>query len=105
MKSYIAIRQNSHFNFTRYVMGSISIRGVDDQLAARLKQKAATAQKSVNQLVLDVLRTNVGLEKEKLFTKEYHDLDHLFGKWTQDELVTIQGKIENERQIDEELWK
>ena len=86
-------------------MGSISIRGVDEQLAALLKQQAITAQKSVNQFILEMLRKHVGLDKEKKFTQEYHDLDQIFGTWTEDEFQKIQGKIDAERQVDSELWK
>jgi hypothetical protein len=86
-------------------MGSISIRGVDEQLAALLKQQAITAQKSVNQLILEMLRKHVGIDKEKKFTQEYHDLDQIFGTWTEDEFQKIQGEIDAERQVDSELWK
>ncbi len=86
-------------------MGSMSIRGVDEQLSTLLKQQAAMAGKSLNQLVLEILKKNVGLEKKKRFTNEYHDLDYLFGSWSEDEFNTIQGKIDEERRIDAELWK
>jgi len=86
-------------------MGAISIRGVNEELAKRLKQEADSNQKSLNQLVLDLLRHHVGLDKKKRFTKKYHDLDALFGQWNDDEFYAIQGKIDAEGQIDEELWK
>jgi hypothetical protein len=86
-------------------MGSLSIRGVDENLATLLKEQAQAAQKSVNQFVLEALKKQVGLEKEKRFTRQYYDLDSLFGKWSQEEFDQIQGKIEDERLIDEELWK
>jgi len=86
-------------------MKSISIRGADDQLVALLKDRAEASNKSVNQLVLEVLQKFVGLDKKKLFTNEYHDLDNLFGKWSEDEFTLIQNKIDSERQIDPELWK
>lgn len=86
-------------------MGSISIRSVDEQLADRLKQQARVSKKSVNQLVLEILKRHVGLEKEKRFTREYDDLDALFGQWSEDDFRQIQGKIDNERRIDEELWR
>jgi len=86
-------------------MKSISIRGVDDRLAALLKQEATTTKKSVNQLILETLRKHVGLVKEKRFTQEYNDLDVLFGKWSEEEFKRIQNKIDAERQVDEELWK
>lgn len=44
-------------------MPSLSIQSVDEQLAALLKQRAAAAQKSVSQFVLDTLRQHLGLEK------------------------------------------
>lgn len=86
-------------------MGAISIRGVDEELTNRLKKEAKTSQKSLNQLVLDLLKHHVGLDKKKKFTNKYYDLDDLFGQWSEDEFLAIGGKIDAERQIDEELWK
>ena len=86
-------------------MGSLSIRGVDNHLATLLKEKAVVADKSVNQIVLEILRKYVGLEKPKRYTAQYDDLDHLFGSWTEDEFKQIQNKIDSERQIDKDLWK
>ena len=86
-------------------MKSLSVRGVDSHLAAMLKQKANESKKSVNQFVLEVLRKHVGLEKEKRFTREYSDLDDLFGHWSEEDYTLIQGKIDTERQVDVELWK
>lgn len=85
-------------------MKSISLRGVDDELALLLKEEAEAARKSVNQWVLETLKRHVGLEKEKRFTRVFHDLDHLFGRWSEDEFDAIQGKIDEERHIDPELW-
>ena len=97
MKAYIAVKE--------VFMGALSIRGVDEELSALLKQAAAAENKSVNQYVLDTMRKQVGLNKEKRFTRKYHDLDHLFGSWSVDEHARIQKKIDEERRIDEELWK
>ncbi len=86
-------------------MGSISIQGVDEQLTALLKQQATKARTSVNQFILDALKKHVGLENEKKFSKEYDDLDHLFGSWSEEEFSEIQGTISSERRIDPELWQ
>jgi len=86
-------------------MGSISLRGIDEELAASLKQQAAEADKSINQFVLDMLRQQAGLSKKKLYTATHHDLDRLFGQWSDDEFHSIQDKIDTERRIDSELWK
>ena len=86
-------------------MSNLSIRGIDQDLAITLKQQAQESGKSVNQLVLDVLKEHTGHHKKKLFTQEYHDLDFLFGQWTESEFQKIQGKINSESQIDDELWQ
>lgn len=86
-------------------MKTITIRRIDDQLAELLKEKARKDQKSINQLLLDILKNSLGLSSEKKFTAEFHDLDHLFGQWSEEEFEKIQGKISKERQIDNELWQ
>ena len=86
-------------------MSNLSIRGIDPNLATTLKQQAQESGKSVNQLVLDVLKEHTGHHKKKLFTQEYHDLDFLFGRWTDSEFNNIHAKIDQESQIDDELWK
>nr|HID58907.1 toxin-antitoxin system HicB family antitoxin [Desulfobacterales bacterium] len=85
-------------------MKTITVRGIDPDLAERLKRTAADQSKSINQLVLDILRRSLGMEKQKRFTRIYKDLDHLFGSWTEEEFRAIQDKITLERKIDEELW-
>ena len=84
-------------------MKTITIRKIDDQLAELLKQKARKEQKSVNQLLLDIIRGSLGLLKEKVTLAEYHDLDHLFGQWSEEEFDNIQGKIKHIRKIDQNL--
>jgi hypothetical protein len=86
-------------------MSNLSIRGIDPDLAITLKQQAQASGKSVNQLVLDTLKEHTGLHKKKRFTQEYHDLDFLFGQWSNSEFHEIQGKIDSERTCDDELWK
>ena len=86
-------------------MGSLSIRGVDEELSMRLKDAARRSNRSVNQYVLELLRQKTGIEKTKRFTKIHSDLDHLFGSWSEAEHNAVQGKIDVERIIDDELWK
>jgi hypothetical protein len=86
-------------------MKNISLRGLDDELAGRLQEDAKAGGKSVNQLVLETLRRRFGLDKAKRFTQVYHDLDALFGQWSQEEFERIQGGIDKGRRIDPELWQ
>ena len=78
---------------------------VEPEVAEKLKLAAAKQGKSVNQLVLEFIKKNLGLDKEKKYSREYNDLDDLFGRWTDDEFEKIHGKISQERQIDQELWE
>ncbi len=86
-------------------MKAITIRGVDPSVAAKLKQVAKSKGKSVNQLVLDMIKQDIGMQKRQKYTKKHKDLDHLFGKWTSAEFDKIQGIINSQRKIDPELWE
>jgi ribosomal protein S24E len=86
-------------------MKTITIRGIDSSASSKLKQIAKNEKKSVNQLVLDMIKQNIGMQKRKKYTKKYDDLDHLFGIWTDDEFNKIQGIIDSQRTIDRELWE
>ena len=87
------------------VLKNMTLRGLDPQLAAKLREVAEREGKSVNQTVLDALRRQFGLDKSRRFTEVYHDLDHLFGRWDEDEFTRIQQKIDSERRTDSELWQ
>jgi len=86
-------------------MKAVTIRGVDPEVAEKLKTKAAEQGKSVNQLTLDILKESLGFKKKKKYSMEYDDLDDLFGRWSEEEFKQIQDKIDRERQVDPELWK
>lgn len=86
-------------------MKAVTIRGVEPHVAEKLKSTAAKQGKSINQLMLDIIRTGLGLSKEKKYSREYDDLDDLFGRWSEDEFKEIQARTNQARQIDPELWK
>ena len=86
-------------------MKAITIRGIDASVSSKLKQVAKDEKKSVNQLVLDMIKQNIGMQKRKKYTKKYNDLNHLFGKWADAEFDKVQGIIDSQRKIDRELWE
>lgn len=86
-------------------MKAVTIRGVAPEVAAKLKAVAAARGKSVNQLTLDLIKEGLGMGKESRYSREYHDLDDLFGSWRDDEYGDIQTHVDKERRIDPELWK
>ena len=84
---------------------SMTLRGLDSQLAARLKEVAEREGKSVNEVALDALRKHFGLARSRRFTAVHRDMDHLFGRWGEDEFTRIQRKIDSGRRVDAELWQ
>ena len=86
-------------------MKNFIVRGIDDALDEKIREKARESGMSINQFVISVLKEQLGLKKEKRYTAVHSDLDHLFGKWSEEEFQRIQGKIDSERAVDAELWK
>jgi len=86
-------------------MKTMTLRGLDPELAARLRQAAQEGGQSVNQTALDALRRQFGLDQEKRFTRVFSDMDHLFGQWDEAQFQMVQSRLDAVRQIDEELWK
>jgi|APSaa5957512493_1039668.scaffolds.fasta_scaffold102714_1 plasmid stability protein len=86
-------------------MKAITIRGVDNNLEKKLKVAAKSGSLSVNQLILNSLRKSLGLEKDKIHTREYTDLNFLFGKWTEEEYEAFEKTQKDFQSIDAELWK
>ncbi|MFO8085749.1 MAG: antitoxin [Desulfobacterales bacterium] len=85
-------------------MKAITIRGIEPEVAEKLKQTANRQGKSANKLILDMIKKELGFEKEKQFSRQYNDLDELFGRWDEAEFREISGIIEQERNIDPDLW-
>lgn len=86
-------------------MKAVTIRGVEPEVSAMLKQTAKEQGKSVNYLMLELIKKGLGLQKEKKFSRQYDDLDDLFGRWDDDEFKDITNSVTSQRQIDPELWK
>ena len=86
------------------MMKTITVRRIEPSLAKKLKQVANKEGKSVNQLVIETIKQYLGMKKEKRFTVVYHDMDHIFGRWSEEEFEQIQGKIDSEQKVEKELW-
>ncbi len=84
-------------------MKTLSLRGIEDELADALKKKAQQTGTSINKTVLKLIRESIGLEKKKL-TRVYHDLDQLAGTWTKKDEREFKKKTEFFHKIDEEIW-
>lgn len=78
-----------------------TIRGIPDELDKALRVKSQQTEKSLNQMLIDVLRRGAGLHEEGAV--EYHDLDDLAGTWVADPI--FDSVVKDMDHVDEELWK
>ena len=85
-------------------MSNLHLRGLDEPLINQLKQKAAHQGMSLNSLILNMLRQNLGLIAHHKI-QIYHDLDSLAGTWAKDEAKTFMKNISPFEKIDADLWK
>jgi plasmid stability protein len=85
-------------------MKTLTIRGIDAELADRIKERATTSGESINKLILRVLKSALGLGEKKVFPV-YHDLDHLAGTWTKEDEEEFHNSIRDLDKVDPELWQ
>lgn len=85
-------------------MATMTIRGIDDEVAKLLKDRAKSEEMSVNGIILKMVKESLGIEKKKRI-KTYHDLDHLAGTWSEKDAKEFQERVAVMEKIDEELWK
>ena len=85
-------------------MATMTVRGIDNEVAKLLKDQANSDGISVNALLLKMVKESLGVEKKRR-TKIYHDLDHLAGTWSEKDLKEFQENVEYLEKIDKEIWK
>lgn len=86
-------------------MANLSLRGIDEKTAARLKGEARRRGLSVNALVIQLIRQGVGLKLPEAQRTTHHDLDSLAGTWEEKETTQFLESVSNFGQIDRALWK
>jgi len=77
-----------------------TIRSVPTELDKALRRRARQNKQSLNQAALEAMRRGMNLDKQKV---TYHDLDHLFGSMPAD--PEFDKVLEEQRQIDPDMWK
>jgi plasmid stability protein len=85
-------------------MATMTLRGIDEQTAEALKERASRERTSVNAVTLRLLRESLGLEKRRR-SATYSDLDHLAGTWSREEAAEFERNTAVFEQVDEDLWK
>lgn len=84
----------------------LTVRGLDDDIADRLRQHAEQSGQSLSQAALDLLRRGAGLTaKPAPATRIGHSLDPWFGTWEADESQAFTDAVADFSRLDPELWK
>lgn len=85
-------------------MSTMTLRGIDEQIAAALKERAQKENTSVNTVMLKMIKEALGLEKKKR-NMLYDDLDHLAGTWSERDAAEFENAVAVFGTIDEDIWK
>jgi len=70
-----------------------------------LKSAAIEELITVSKFILNSLRRIMGLEKERIHTKEFNDHDFLFGTWSDEEYESFEKTQEDFQKIDTDMWE
>lgn len=81
--------------------GTFTLRGVDSGLRAALDAEAKRRGVSLNTLILETLRSSMGVAGPD---HRFHDLDHLIGVWSQSDVEEFGAATAPFEEIDHELW-
>jgi hypothetical protein len=85
-------------------MTTMSIRGVDDQVLARLKDQAVRQGSSLNSLVLSLLQGSDKAPANRPLQK-FDDLDALVGTWSPDDAALFAHNTAAFAEVDAALWR
>jgi hypothetical protein len=85
-------------------MKSMTIHGIDAQLAELIKSKAESEGLSINKTIKKLLETSLGI-KPRPPQKNLDDFKEFCGIWTEAELKEFEEKTSDTSVIDPEDWQ
>lgn len=85
-------------------MAAITLRNLPPDLAAALEQRAAETDLSLNRTVIRLLEEGLGLRPRGPGPRIHHDLDFLFGVWSDGEASRFEQTLAEQRKVDPEVW-
>ena len=83
---------------------SLTLHGLDDQLAAEIKRRAQEAKISMNELAKRVLAEGLGI-KRPAKPPHYEEFAQFCGDWTDDEADEFDRIVAEGRRIDPKDWQ
>ncbi len=85
-------------------MTTMSIRGLDEQVLAQLKQQAAQEGSSLNSLVLRLLQGKRDTTPAQVLQR-FDDLDSLAGRWSEADAAAFARATAPFAEVDAALWR
>lgn len=77
-------------------MHRMTIRGIDEELASRIRRLAAQEGISLNRAVLKLLRIGTGIgQSADTANRVGPSLDHLIGTWTSEQADEMQSALDD----------
>lgn len=82
-------------------MKAITLRDIPKPIAERIEERSRRTGASLNRTVIELLAEPAGRARQEL----HHDLDHLFGTWTDEETESFDESLRELRAVDPEQWR
>lgn len=83
-------------------MPTMTLRGLDENEAQKLRNEAQREGVSLNLLLLRLIRRQAGLVSRPI---RHHDLDALAGSWSKEDAVAFENALKETERVDSEMWK
>ncbi len=84
----------------------VTLRGIDPELARIIERLAREEGISLNKAAIKLLANGAGLRRPTDDRRRIgHDLDHLFGTWSESEADDFLQAVRSCRQVDESFWR
>lgn len=84
-------------------MKAVTLRNIPPQVKKAIERRAREKKTSVNKAVIEMLEECAGGPAKH--DEVYHDLDRLAGTWSSEEARAFEQALNQQREIDAELWK
>ncbi len=86
-------------------MKAISVRNPPPAVARVIRERASRDRVSASRAVIALLEESTGRKRPHSAEHLHTDLDHLVGAWSRDEAARFERCLEEQRSIDEDVWK
>ena len=80
----------------------IQVKEIDKSIIQQVERKAKQQNVGLSEFVLNLIRS--GLQTLQTRPLAYHDLDHLAGTWSDDDVKIFEQATSDFGQINEALW-